>query len=243
MTKRFTDTEKWRKGFVRSLDAPYKLLWLYILDECDHAGIWHVELDVACLRIGFDVDMQSAIDTLGKHIYPFDENEKWFIVDFISFQYGELNEANRVHQSVIRQLRKYGLWKVYISSLEGAKDKDKDKDKDKKKVKDTYSDSVERIWNCTPRMGKQRSSKKDLQTSWNSVNPKPQINIVLESLEKYSKSPEWEKDNGQYVPGIHRWVKSRKWEVDIDHEPDTKSPEDRQRALEIEAAMLANPIR
>jgi hypothetical protein len=136
MPKRFTDTEKWRKGFVRSLEAPYKLLWLYILDECDHAGIWHVELDVACLRIGFNITMEDAILNLEKHIHPFDGDEKWFIVDFISFQYGELNESNRVHQSVIRQLRKYGLWKVYTSSLEGAKDKDKDKDKDKGKGKD-----------------------------------------------------------------------------------------------------------
>jgi hypothetical protein len=136
MSKRFTDTEKWRKGFVRSLDAPYKLLWLYILDECDHAGIWHVELDVACLRVGFNLQMKDAIETLGKHIYPFDDGEKWFIHDFISFQYGELNENNRVHQSVIRQLKKYGLWKVYASPLQRAKDKDKEKEKEKAKGKD-----------------------------------------------------------------------------------------------------------
>jgi len=46
MAKRFTDTDKWKKTFIRTMKAPYKLLWLYILDECDHAGIWQVDFDV-----------------------------------------------------------------------------------------------------------------------------------------------------------------------------------------------------
>ena len=136
MTKRFTDTEKWRKGFIRGLQGPYKLLWLYILDECDHAGIWHVELDVASVRIGASIDEQGAIEALGNHIVPFGDNKKWFIPDFVAFQYGELNTTNRVHQSVIRQLERYGLYKGHISPIQGAKEKDKEKDKDKEKEKD-----------------------------------------------------------------------------------------------------------
>ena len=39
MAKRFTDTDKWKKGFIRNLPTKYKLLWLYILDDCNHAGV------------------------------------------------------------------------------------------------------------------------------------------------------------------------------------------------------------
>ena len=35
MAKRFTDTDKWKKGFIKRLPAKYKLLWLYILDDCN----------------------------------------------------------------------------------------------------------------------------------------------------------------------------------------------------------------
>ena len=51
MAKRFTDTEKWKKGFVRNLPPAYKLLWLYMLDDCDNAGVWQVEVEVASIRL------------------------------------------------------------------------------------------------------------------------------------------------------------------------------------------------
>jgi hypothetical protein len=53
MAKRYTDSEKWKKDFIKTLPAEYKLFWLYLLDECDNAGIWHVELDIAEMRLGF----------------------------------------------------------------------------------------------------------------------------------------------------------------------------------------------
>jgi hypothetical protein len=130
MAKRFTDTNKWNKPFIRGLDAPYKLLWFYILDDCDHAGIWQVDGDVAKIRIGCDINFVDALIVFKNHIQVFDNGQKWFIPDFIDFQYGELNPANRVHQSIISILKKYKI-KPLTSPLQGAKDKDKDKDMDK----------------------------------------------------------------------------------------------------------------
>jgi hypothetical protein len=139
MAKRFTDTDKWKKPLLRTMQAPYKLLLLYILDDCDHAGIWQVDLDVAALRIGEKLDHKEAITALGKLIVEVDNGEKWFIPSFIEFQYGVLNFENRVHESVINILSKYGLHekKPLVSPLHGAIDKDKDKDLDKDKEKDS----------------------------------------------------------------------------------------------------------
>lgn len=119
------------------MKAPYKLLWLYILDECNHAGIWQVDFDVAEIKTGEKLNYDQALKSLGNKIIVFDNNEKWFIPDYIDFQYGELNHKNRVHESVIFLLKKYDLIneslkiKPLTSPLEGAKDKEKDKDKDK----------------------------------------------------------------------------------------------------------------
>jgi hypothetical protein len=133
MSKRFTDTDKWKKAVLKSMPAPYKLLWLYICDDCSHAGIWHVDIDVAALRIGENVTSEKAIEIFGEKIVVFDNGEKWFIPTFIEFQYGELNEKNKVHLSVIKELNKYNLLenKGHTSPLQGAKDMDKDKEKDK----------------------------------------------------------------------------------------------------------------
>jgi hypothetical protein len=138
MAKRFTDTDKWKKGFIKSLPASYKLLWLYIIDDCDHAGIWHVDLEVACLRIGEDVTEEQAQQFFGENIKSFDGGEKWFIPSFIEFQYGQLNEKNRVHEAVLKILSRYNLLEIkpLTSPLQGAKEKDKDKEMDKEMDKD-----------------------------------------------------------------------------------------------------------
>ena len=109
MAKRLSDTDKWKKPFIRSLETPYKLLWFYILDDCDHAGIWQVDMEVACLRIGENLNINDAIMQFSDKISVIDNGTKWFIRDFIDFQYGDLNPKNRVHESVLRILSKYNL--------------------------------------------------------------------------------------------------------------------------------------
>lgn len=135
MAKRFTDTDKWKKQLLKSMPAKYKLLWLYICDDCDHAGIWHVDMQIASLRIGEDVELEKAVQIFGDKIKVFDDGEKWFIPGFIEFQYGILNEKNRVHESILKILYKYNLIenKGLTSTLQGAMDKDMDKDKEKDK--------------------------------------------------------------------------------------------------------------
>ena len=109
MAKRFTDTNKLKKKWLRSLKAPYKLLWIYLLDSCDHAGIWEVDFEIANIYIGGGVTEEKAIDFLKDRIHVFDNGEKWLIVDFIEFQYSGLNEKNPAHNNVIRVLKKYNL--------------------------------------------------------------------------------------------------------------------------------------
>lgn len=139
MPKRFTDTEKWKKPFIRSLKAPYKLLWLYICDDCDHSGIWQVDIEVAEIRIGEKLDCTKAIQFFGDKIIPLDNGSKWFIPSFIEFQYPSgLSENNKAHTGIIKNLERYNTeiinYKPLTSPLQG--DKDMVMDKDKVKVKE-----------------------------------------------------------------------------------------------------------
>ncbi len=141
MAKRFTDTDKWKKPFIRGMEAPYKLLWIYILDDCDHAGIWQVDEDVANIKIGIQIDFKKAIEVFGEHIQIIDEGQKWFISDFIEFQYGELNPENRVHNSILTIHKKYKI-KPLARPLQGRKDKDMDKDMDLDKDKEEQNKNI-----------------------------------------------------------------------------------------------------
>lgn len=130
MAKRFTDTDKWKKSFIKGLSTVHKLFFFYILDDCNHAGIWHVEPEIASIRIGEEINIDEVKKELGKHIVEFDKGEKWFIPYFITFQYGALNKKVNVHKSVIDILAKYKL-KQFINPSQGVMDKDKDMDMDK----------------------------------------------------------------------------------------------------------------
>jgi len=111
-----------------------KLFWFYLLDNCDHAGIWEVDIELASFQMDVKLDEASILEAFNRKIIPF-KTDKWFVPKFIVYQYGELNENNRVHNSVINILNKYGLYKGRVSPLHEAKDKDKDKDKDLDKDK------------------------------------------------------------------------------------------------------------
>jgi hypothetical protein len=101
-------------------------------------------------RIGYNLNLKDCINALNEKIKVFDNGEKWFIKDFVEFQYGELNEKNRAHNSVITVLKKYNLLslnKPLVSPLQEAKDKDKDKDKEVLRVFDETSfENLERIF-------------------------------------------------------------------------------------------------
>ena len=90
MAKRFTDSDKWKKGFIRGLPPKYKLLWLYILDDCNHAGVWDIDFVVASIRIGIKINEKEAISFFSEQIKIFDKGQKWFVPKFIDFQFRSL---------------------------------------------------------------------------------------------------------------------------------------------------------
>lgn len=141
MAKRFTDTEKWKKEFIKGLSPKMKLLWFYILDDCDHCGMWQVDMEVASLRIGEKITYEEAFIALGSQFQVYGKN-KWFIEDFVSFQYGQLRPTNRMHQAVINTLTKYNVPVIngHIRPLQGAKEKDKEKEKEKDKEQEQAID-------------------------------------------------------------------------------------------------------
>lgn len=148
MAKRFTDSRKWNDPWYRKLPSEYKCFWEYILTTCNHAGIWKVDFEMASFCIGKEIDPTCVAEYMSERIEAFSP-DKWYIPKFISFQYGELQEGNRVHDSVISILKKEGVCKPLISPLQGdkdkvkVKDKVKDKDKDKKKYAEYVKLSTE----------------------------------------------------------------------------------------------------
>ena len=152
--KRFTESAKWSDPWFRNLTMENKCLWLWLLDNCDCAGIIEVDSGLAEFQIGATKPLLSPYQALGERVQK--HGEKLFIPKFIAYQYGtELNTANSAHRGVIKRLElakiacpvsivtksSVGATKPLNSPYQGAKDKDKDKDKDlvkEKKSKTTF---------------------------------------------------------------------------------------------------------
>lgn len=135
MAKRFTATEKWDDPWFCALAIKEQLFWIYLLDKCNHAGIWQVHWTLVTFYIPGFIYRPASFEGRILEISA----SKWFIPKFIQFQYGELNPANRAHASVLLLLEKEGASMGLASPVLGHKDKDKDMDKDKVKVKDVVS--------------------------------------------------------------------------------------------------------
>lgn len=100
MAKRFTDTEKWDDPWFFGLSTIHKLFWLYLLDNCDISGGWKVNQKIVNLRIGAEINLDEFLEIAGKRIELIEGRDIWFINKFIIFQYGNLNESNKIFRSV-----------------------------------------------------------------------------------------------------------------------------------------------
>jgi len=104
MPKRFTDSEKWEDPWFCSLRPREKLFWIYLLDRCDHGGIWKVNWPMAEFHLGKDIDELEILARFSTRIQVITP-EKWFVPNFIRFQQPSgLNPANKVHASIIKIL-------------------------------------------------------------------------------------------------------------------------------------------
>jgi len=134
MSKRLTDVTKWTKNkWFRKLKPNHKLFWLYLLDNCDNVGVWEEDIELASILISYEYNKDEILKEFKDKVKVFRDGKKWWVKDFIVFQYGELKEehlTNKPHQCYIRNLKKHRLWIDYTKTIHSLKEKEKDIDKD-----------------------------------------------------------------------------------------------------------------
>lgn len=130
MAKRFTDSSKWSDIWFSDLSTEHKLIYLYILDNCDQVGVWQPNLKLAEFQLGIRPNwelFQTALTESRLFIMP---NKSWWLIKFCTFQYGELTEQSKSKTSeyYIKLLKKHTLWIDYTKTIYSFKDKEKEKD-------------------------------------------------------------------------------------------------------------------
>jgi uncharacterized phage protein (TIGR02220 family) len=115
--KRFTETNKWGDVWFRKLSPSAKLLWQWLCDNCDAAGVIEPDYELAAFQIGLAMGMDT-LSEIGDRVKTLD-NRKILLVKFVEFQYGELSIDCRGHNPVFTSLQKHGL--ELVSGANGKK--------------------------------------------------------------------------------------------------------------------------
>lgn len=122
--KRFTETQKWEDPWFRRLKPEMKLLWQWILDRCDNAGVIDPDIELASFQIGYQYPMDTLSEFEGRvHNLPCG---KWFIPKFIEFQYGQLSKDCKAHNPIFNSLKKHGI-EGYPKGIHTLQEKEKEK--------------------------------------------------------------------------------------------------------------------
>lgn len=137
--KRFTDTAKWDKGWFFSLSPEAKLLWIFLCDHADNAGVVDFLPQIAANKTGLKVE-NCTLKPFGNKITRSPSGKYW-LPGFIEFQFGRVGGKSLIHQAVTTLVAKrIRDGDIPCSSLEQAmgipapslKEKEKEKDKEKR---------------------------------------------------------------------------------------------------------------
>lgn len=206
MSKRFTDTEKWKKEFFCELSPKMKLAWLFLCDACDHAGIWSINMVLLSFHTGFKTTIDELCAELGDKLEVRDN--KIFLTTFIDYQYGELNPNNKVHKSALKLIEKLAPAKGLASPMHEAKDKDKDKDKELKEgsmrgVTKIVTDELESAYKAYPRKVGRGKGMTRLKAQSLNLDEARAFKVAVDKYCEYLRSNNTEK---QYVKHFSTFV-------------------------------------
>lgn len=114
--KRLTDTQKWVDPWFRRLSPAHKLAWLYILDTCDIAGIWPVDMALFKALSGANLKEAELLKALKGRAKAIPRN-RWWIPKFITFQYNQLSKGCKMHVGVMTLIHKNELEALWVEFL------------------------------------------------------------------------------------------------------------------------------
>ena len=120
MAYRYTNTEKWNDTWFSELKPTYKLLFLYLCDQCDVAGF----LEINMKKITFDLgigkqEAEGALKGLGRSLLLSSDGKYLFLRNFTKHQKNTpLNENNNAHAGIVKRLKE----KLQIFNLKDIND-------------------------------------------------------------------------------------------------------------------------
>lgn len=221
MAKRFTDTSKWDKQSFADLSLKMKMVWIYLCDKCDHAGVWEINLKLLSFQTGTKVTLREIGDAFGDWIEV--HGSKILLTNFLDFQYGNLNPNNRVHASILQRIEKLAPKKDLTSPLQGAKDMEEDMDKeldmDMEEEKNVAifklsEPTVEEIYKAYPR---KEGKQKGIESAFRQIKSEQDVVDLKLAVSKYNQKIAKDKTEPRFIKMFSTFMNSWREVLDDDY--------------------------
>lgn len=175
---------------------------MFLTDLCDNSGFWKKDYELASFLCNFEVSDQTLRDINREKERVIDHGKFLEIVDFVSFQFGELTDNNNLHRSVITLLEKHKN-QGFIRGSQAPMVKVRVKVKESINTED-----FEIFWKSYPK----RVGKKNTLAQWKKLT-KEEKTAVMQDILKRAKDKKW---LGGFIKDPERYLKYRQWEDEIE---------------------------
>ena len=89
-----------------------------------------------------------------------------------------------------------------------------------KPKKKEYTDDFERFWSAYPR----KVAKGDAFKAWQRLNgTAPDADELIKVVEQQKQSPQWQRENGKFIPHPATWLNQERWHDEIQQPPKVPS--------------------
>lgn len=123
---RFSETNKWNDPWFRKLKAGEKLVFLYLVDNCDNAGFYELDLEMMAFQIGIEsTKIEGAIKGLTRGLLG--ANDFVWIKNFLKHQKNwPINPENNAHKQIInifleqeKNFKSFKCFKEKLGAIKG----------------------------------------------------------------------------------------------------------------------------
>jgi hypothetical protein len=214
MAKRFIDTGIFDDAWYMDLSKDGKILWLYFITKCDHAGMLSLNIKLCKVQTGIN-NIPTVIKELGNRLVTVNQL-LYFIPKFIEFQYPNFPNSNVKQQaSAIEILSKYQLFNketlTVTQQLTNSYVNDNDNDNDNVNVNENEKKKVnfsfENFWNL---YDKKVGDKDKIIKKWLALSDQDR-EAVIKYIPGYIKS----KPDKQYRKDPATFLNNKSWNDEI----------------------------
>jgi hypothetical protein len=211
MAKRFIDTGLFDDEWFMDLSKDAKILWLYFITKCDHAGM--LKVNEKLCKVQTDIkDLHGVIKQLGNRLVTVSE-QFYFIPKYIDFQYpGFPNSKVRQQSSALEILKKHGLYteEGLSVSKELSNTYDNDNDNDNvyiiKGAEKELNIVFEVFWNLYDK----KEDRQKCEVRWRNLKDSERQKCI-EALPAYIEST----PDKQYRKNPATYLNNKSWENEI----------------------------